>query len=276
MTKRFLCLCFTTILLFVPILTASALSIDEYNNLSDEQRKWYNEGNEDGFESGYEVGYDECVNGEDGYEAGYEAGYDEGYYQKEIEYESEQESNEVEEKEKTIWSYVWVAAIIVYAILIPVFINRAKDILNYNIPEMNYDEKEKLEDDIQHYFSRYRLLDNSDITFKIIALFFMGIVGILLSKFVFERELIFSFIIVATALYSIQMHEDKVISVKHFYAVKRERDNIMYRINDYNEEDYIHINPDDFFIPDLFSVKAKYYQYFLCGIALIFITVVFK
>ncbi len=258
MKKRLLRIIISTIILFVPILTASALSVEEYNNLNDEQRKWYNEGNEDGFESGYEVGYDE------------------GYYQKEIEYESEQESNEVEEKEKTIWSYVWVVAIIVYAILIPVFINRAKDILNYNIPEMNYDEKEKLEDDIRHYFSRYRLLDNSDITFKIIALFFMGIVGILLSQFIFERELIFSFIIIATALYSIQMHDDKVISVKHFYAVKREKDNIGHRIYGYNEEDYLYINPDDYFIPVFFSVRAIYYKYYLCGIALMFITVIFK
>ena len=81
MRKRVLCLFFTTILAFTSIVTAFALSVEEYNNLNDEQRKWYNKGNDDGFESGYE------------------SGYEEGYYQKEFEYESEQETNEEEEEE---------------------------------------------------------------------------------------------------------------------------------------------------------------------------------
>lgn len=77
--KKPLCLSIILIVIAYSSISAFALSVEEYNAMNDEQREWYNLGNEDGFESGYEVGYDDCYYGEDGYDSGYEDGYSVGF-----------------------------------------------------------------------------------------------------------------------------------------------------------------------------------------------------
>lgn len=77
--KKSLCLSIVLIIIACSSFSAFALSVEEYNAMNDEQREWYNLGNEDGFESGYEAGYDDCYYGEEGYNSGYKDGYSTGF-----------------------------------------------------------------------------------------------------------------------------------------------------------------------------------------------------